>query len=79
MFLALISLERVYAVFWPLRHRVTSARAYIISIVIVWVIGLCLTGLSLLTAYHADVDPVYVVVAADLLKKKILLLQLPIK
>ena len=67
MFLALISLERVYAVFWPLRHRVTSAQAYIISIVIVWVIGLCLTGLSLLTVYHADVNPVYVVVAADLL------------
>jgi len=67
MYLALISLERVYAVFWPLRHRVTSTRAYIISIVIVWVIGLCLTGLSLLTVYHADVDPVYAVVAADLL------------
>jgi len=46
MFLALISLERVYAVFWPLRHRVTSARAYNFSIVIAWVIGLCLTGLS---------------------------------
>ena len=72
MFLALISLERVYAVFWPLRHRVTSAQAYIISIVIVWVIALCLIGLSLLTVYHDDVDPVYVVVAADLLKKKIL-------
>ena len=40
MFLALISLERVYAVFWPLRHRVTSARAYIFSIFIVWVAGL---------------------------------------
>lgn len=36
MFLALISLERVYAVCWPLRHRLTSARAYIFSIVITY-------------------------------------------
>ena len=28
-FLALISLERVYAVLWPLRHRATSTRVYI--------------------------------------------------
>ena len=67
MFLALISLERVYAVFWPLRHRVTSARAYNLCIVIAWVIGLCLTGLCLLTVYHTNVDTVYAVVAADLL------------
>ena len=67
MFLALISLERVYAVFWPLRHRVTSARAYIYSIVIIWVIGLCITGLSLLTVYHEDVDTVYTVATADFL------------
>ena len=66
MFLALISLERVYAVCWPLRHRVTSARAYIFSIVIVWVIGLCTTGLSLLV-YHADVDAVYALVTATFL------------
>ena len=66
MFLALISLERVYAVCWPLRHRVTSARAYIFSIVIVWVIGLCATGLSLL-AYHADVDAVYALATATFL------------
>ena len=67
MFLALISLERVYAVCWPLRHRVTSFRAYIISTVIVWVIGLCTTGLSLLTVYHANVDTVYAVGTANFL------------
>ena len=67
MFLAVISLERVYAVFWPLRHRVTSARAYIYCIVIVWVIGLCTTGLSLLTVYHADVDTIYAVAVTDFL------------
>ena len=65
MFLAAVSLERVYAVFWPLRHRVTSARAYIFSIVIVWVIGLCTTGLSLLTVYYADT--VYAVATTDFL------------
>ena len=66
MFLALISLERVYAVYWPLRHRVTSARAYIFSIGIVWVIGLCATGLSLLV-YRADVDTVYALATATFL------------
>ena len=54
VFLALISLERVYAVLWPLRHRVTSTRVYIYSIVVVWVVGLCMGGLSLLTIYHVD-------------------------
>ena len=65
MFLAVISLERVYAVFWPLRHRVTSARAYIYSIIIVWAIGLCTIGLSLITVYHAEVDTVYALATAD--------------
>ena len=61
MFLALISLERAYAVLWPLRHRVTSARAYIYSISVIWVAGLCMTGLLLLTIYHTHVDSVYAV------------------
>ena len=56
-FLTLISLERVYAVLWPLRHRVTNTRAYIYSIVTVWVAGLCLAGLSLLTVY--DIGTMY--------------------
>ena len=66
MYLALISLERVYALFWPFRHRVASTRVYIFSIVIVWVTGLSTTGMSLLTVYHADVDTVYTVVTAGL-------------
>ena len=41
MFLALILLQHFYAVFWSLRHGVTSTRTYIFSIVIVWVAGLC--------------------------------------
>ena len=67
MFLALVSLERVYAVLLPLRHRVTRTRAYVSSIVIVWGAGLCIVALSLLTEYHAQVDVLYVIVASDLL------------
>ena len=67
MFLALISLERVYAVFWPLRHRVTSSRAYIFSIVIVWAAGLCNGGLNVLTVYRSQVDSIYATVVGDLL------------
>ena len=58
-FLALISLERVYAVLWPLRHRVTSTRAYIYSIAFVWLAGLCMAGVWLLMIYHTKVDNVY--------------------
>ena len=50
--LALISLERVYAVLWPLRHRVTNTQLYIYSIVTVWLAGLCVVRLSLLSTYH---------------------------
>ncbi|XP_078375784.1 sphingosine 1-phosphate receptor 1-like [Oculina patagonica] len=60
-FLALISLECVYAMLWPLRHRVTSTQAYIYSIVVVWVAGLCMAALSLLTIYQV-VDIVYATV-----------------
>jgi len=52
LFLVLISLERVYSVLWPFRHRVTSTRAYIYSIVIVWVTGVCMSAVSLLEIYH---------------------------
>ena len=59
MFLALVSVERVYAVLWPLRHRVTRMRAYILSIAMVWGASLCIAALSLLTVYHAQVDILY--------------------
>ena len=53
-FLALISLERVHAVLWPLRHRVINTRAYIYSIVTVWAAGFCMAGLMSLPIYHTD-------------------------
>ena len=59
VFLALISLERVYAVLWPLRHRVTSPRAYTYSITLVWVAGCCTAGLSLLAASDSKVDTAF--------------------
>ena len=62
-FLALIALERVYAVLWPLRHRVTNTRVYIYGIVIVWVVGLCTAGLSLLSMYYRKVDKRYFTVS----------------
>ena len=52
LFLAFISLERVYAVLWPLRHRVIGSRVYLCSIIIVWTLGLCVFGLSILAIYN---------------------------
>ena len=62
-FLALITLERVYAVLWPLRHRVTNTRVYICGIVIVWVVGFCMAGLSLLSMYFTKLDRRIVIVS----------------
>ena len=67
MFFALVSLERVYAVLRPLRHRVTRMQAYVFSIVTVWGARLCIAGLSLLSVYHAKVDILYAIVASDVL------------
>ena len=36
-FLVLISLERAFALIWPLRHRVARIKVYIYSVVIVWI------------------------------------------
>ena len=61
-FLALISLERAFAVLWPIRHRATNTRAYIYSIAIVWAIGFCMFGLCMLSMYHTNVEWKYVFV-----------------
>ena len=50
-FLVLISLERAFALIWPLRHRVTTTKTYIYSVAIVWVAGITQGALSLLTVY----------------------------
>ena len=50
-FLVLISLERTFALIWPLRHRVTSTKTYICSSGIVWLAGITLGALLLLVLY----------------------------
>ena len=60
LFLALISLERVCAVFWPVRHRVSSLHIYVCSIVTVWFIGLVYCVLLLLSLYLKEVNRAYV-------------------
>ena len=45
-FLVLVSLERAFALIWPLRHRVTSTKVYIYSVAIIWLAGLSLGALN---------------------------------
>ena len=51
LFLALISLERAFALLWPLRHRVTSTNTYTYSIILVW-IAASTVGASCLLVVH---------------------------
>ena len=47
--LAVISLERVYAVVWPLHHRTVSSRVYFLSIGFTWAAGIGAGMLSILS------------------------------
>ena len=49
-FLVLISLEQVFALIWPFRHRVTSNKVYIYSVVIAWLAGVVM-GVSSFIAF----------------------------
>ena len=51
-FLVLISLERAYALIWPLRHRAASTKGYIYSVLFVWIVGISVGGMSLLATYN---------------------------
>ena len=46
--LAVISLERIYAVGWPLRHRIVNYRVYVCAISIPWIIAAIFTTLVVL-------------------------------
>ena len=48
--LANISMERAYAVIWPLRHRVISNKSYICSIAFVWAAGILVAVLLFLNS-----------------------------
>ena len=50
-FLALVSLERAYALIWPLRHRVASTRVYIYSATFAWIAAISAGTLTLLAVY----------------------------
>ena len=53
-FLVLISLERAYALIWPLRHRVASIRGYIYSAIFVWGAAIALQVGNLLLMLFFD-------------------------
>ena len=50
-FLTLISLERAYALIWPLRHRVSGTKGYIYSATFTWVAAISVGTLALLATY----------------------------
>ena len=51
LFLTVISLERAYALIWPLRHRVASTKGYIYSATLAWVAAIFAGIFSLLALY----------------------------
>ena len=59
-FLALISLERVFSVLWPLHHRRAKLQSYTWGIVIAWFAGLVMCILSLLPLYLREAHSAYV-------------------
>ena len=50
--LLVISLERACAVIWPFRHRVAGTCVYVTTIIIVWVVGLCVAMVNVLANYN---------------------------
>ena len=51
-FLVLISLERAFALIWPLRHRITSIKTYINSVIIVWLAGITVGAFCSIAVYQ---------------------------
>ena len=69
LFLTLISLERAYALIWPLRHRVTSTKVYSYSATLTWIAAILAGVMTLLTAFDV-MDSAYwkvVIVSAKVL------------
>ena len=50
--LAMIALERLYAIGWPLQHRVISTRYYFLSIALAWVLAMAISLTNLLYRYN---------------------------
>ena len=51
-FLVLISLERAFALIWPLRHRATSAKVYMYSVAIAWFAGIAMGVFNFLSTFE---------------------------
>ena len=51
-FLVLISLERAFALIWPLRHRATSAKVYMCSVAIAWFAGIAMGVFNFLSTFE---------------------------
>ena len=45
--LAAISLERMYAIGWPIRHRALKVRVYMFAITIPWILGAIFTSIAI--------------------------------
>lgn len=49
--LTLISLERLWATWWPLRHRLIRTREYVVGIMFVWFLAFAIIAIELLTRH----------------------------
>ena len=67
LFLTLVSLERAYALIWPLRHRVASTKGYIYSATLAWIAAIFAGALTLLTVFDI-LDVAYWKVAIVIVK-----------
>ena len=67
-FLVLISLERAYALIWPLRHRASSTKTYIYSVILVWIAVLSVGVVTVLAAYgHLNIIQLWVALCCIIL------------
>ena len=67
-FLVLISLERAYALIWPLRHRASSTKTYIYSVILVWIAVLSVGVVTMLGAYgHLETSQLWVALCCIIL------------
>ena len=51
----LISCERFYAIYWPLKHRTLSKQAYRIVIIMVWTLAILVAGVYTLIRYFISI------------------------
>ena len=64
---ALISVERFYAIYWPLKHRTLSTRAYRVVIFMAWVLSVVVSTVYLVLPYKGVIYFVLLLIALLLL------------